>query len=73
MPDTHLAHLDDPALVDARAAWEAHVTAHRQCREAGSHRRACPEGQRLHEAMVLTAQVAYRSAHPEAFAPEPIE
>lgn len=77
----HLAHLQHPDVVAARAAWLDHYDACDQCQgAAGSpppdcpaevrEQYACDAGVALHEAEVQAAQHAYRTANPEAFAAE---
>jgi hypothetical protein len=63
--------MSDPAVVAAHAALDRHVATHDYCRAATHQRGLCPEGRRLHDAVVVAAQAAYKSAHPEAFEPEP--
>lgn len=71
MTDDHFVHLQDPSVRAAQEALDEHLVEHEPCRAVAHQRGLCPEGRRLHDAVVTAAQVAYRRAHPEAFAPEP--
>lgn len=72
MTDRIDAHMDDPAVEQAQAQFDAHLLiCNEGCRSAAHQRDGCPTGQQLHDAVVRAAQDAYRAARPEAFAPEP--
>jgi len=74
MTDPLDVHMRDQTVIHAQAALDAHRLGPLACPACAHvpHQRAlCPEGQRLHTAVVQAAQDAYRAAHPEAFAPEP--
>lgn len=73
MNDRLDAHMEAPAVVAAQAELNRHLVEHDECRNIAHQRDLCPEGRRLHDAVVIAAQDAYRAAHPEAFAPEPHE
>lgn len=61
---TMIDHLEDPAVVAAQKALSAYLAGHP---EIGARRELTEEGLRLHDAVVMAAQEAYRAAHPEAF------
>lgn len=71
MTDDHCAHLQNPGVLAAQEALDEHLVEHEPCRAVAHQRDLCPEGGRLHDAVVAAAQAAYRGVHPEAFAPEP--
>ena len=64
-------HMRHPSVVAAQGELDRHLAEHDQCGAAVHQRDLCPDGQRLHSAVVQAAQDAYRVVHAEAFAPEP--
>jgi hypothetical protein len=67
----HLAHLQHPTVRAAEAALDRHLAEYPEDRDVPHQRNLSPEGKRLHDAVVLAAQAAYRAEHPEAFVSEP--
>lgn len=67
------AHMQAPAVLAAQDVLDGHRDGCEECRQATRVVNACELARRLHDAVVVAAQDAYRELHPDLAAGGPVD